>query len=369
MFKIKQKNAPVQIRFSWFVLLCFLFFLNTASARVNDSLRFRAGVLPSMFYTPETRLGFGGLIYTNFKFDKYDSSLRKSNSQTYVSYTLNKQLAVENDFQFWLAKNRIYLTGNIDFSRFPELFFGIGNDTKCHDQETISFDLMRIVSKSLLRVKKNLYTGLLFQYQNLYNLDDQLMAGAGKEIYGDMGYTAFGVGPILILDKRDNPLNPCNGSYLEASYVDYANVIQNKHMFTSLHLDARKYFTFKNRLVWNGNIYFSFNDGEVPFRMLPEIGGARFLRGYYRGRFRDNNMILVQQEFRMPVYKFIGVAAFAGVGSVSKKLPELVTNKIHTSYGLGLRICINKKENTNIRIDYGFGEDSHGLYVVFAEAF
>ncbi|MGL4599588.1 MAG: BamA/TamA family outer membrane protein, partial [Bacteroidia bacterium] len=75
------------------------------------------------------------------------------------------------------------------------------------------------------------------------------------------------------------------------------------------------------------------------------------------------------QEFRMPVYKRIGVAAFGGVGAVSKKASQLLATNFHASYGLGLRICIDKKENTNLRIDYGFGKDSHGLYIVFAEAF
>ncbi len=352
-----------------FLPMLVLFLWSQVNANPNDSTRFKIGALPSVFYTPETRLGFGGLVFTNFKFDKTDSSLRKSNSQTYISYTLNKQFAVENDFQFWMAQNKVYVTGNLDYSRFPELFFGIGNDTKCEEHSMISFDLIRVQTKSLLRINQNLYGGLLFQYQKLYKLDDKLMAGAGKEIHGDMGYSACGIGPVLIFDKRDNPLNPCRGSYFEASYVDYKNIIRNTHMFTSITVDARKYATFFNRLVWNGNVYFSHNSGDVPFRMLPEIGGARFLRGYYRGRFRDNNMVLVQQEFRMPVYKRVGVAAFVGAGAVSKNVSQLLAREIHASYGLGLRICIDKKENTNLRIDYGFGKDSQGLYVVFAEAF
>ncbi|MGL4598183.1 MAG: hypothetical protein ACRCYO_11660, partial [Bacteroidia bacterium] len=122
------------------VLFLLLFCIKNAAANPKDSTRFKIGALPSVFYTPETRLGFGGLLYTNFKFDASDSSLRKSNSQTYISYTLNKQFAIENDFQFWLAQNKIYATGNIDYSRFPELFFGIGNDTKCEEHTMISFD-------------------------------------------------------------------------------------------------------------------------------------------------------------------------------------------------------------------------------------
>ena len=152
------------------------------------------------------------------------------------------------------------------------------------------------------------------------------------------------------MDNRDNPLNPTKGSYLEASYVDYKNFIDNKNMFTSLTIDARKYYTIFKKVVWNGNAYFAFNKGEVPYRMLPEIGGARFLRGYYRGRFRDKTIwFFLQHEFRMPVYKMLGVALFGGIGSVAKSVDKFKTNQIHYNYGVGLRIRVNKKENTNIR--------------------
>ncbi len=336
-----------------------------------DSLKnFKIGVLPSAFYTPETSVGFGGLMFTHFKTQKKDTLLRKSNTQTYASYTLNKQFALENDYQIWLKSNFIYLTGSADFSRFPEFFFGIGNNTKVSDAVMVAFDLIRIQSKNLLRIKKNAYGGIAFHYQNLYNQDVKLSSNNScTNVYGSQGYISAGIGPIFILDNRDNPLNPSTGFYVEAAYLDYESLIKNENSFRSLTLDLRKYNTFYKKLIWNCNAYLSFNKGEVPYRMLPEIGGARFLRGYYRGRFRDSNMLLVQQEIRMPIYKIIGVALFGGIGTVANNLAQFKSNEIHHNYGAGLRIRINKKENTNIRIDYGFTKDSQGLYVVFAEAF
>ncbi|MGQ0827355.1 MAG: BamA/TamA family outer membrane protein [Bacteroidota bacterium] len=368
---MKYRLAKSFLALKWLVFFIIIFTFNKVFSNPADSLKnFKAGILPSAFYTPETRLGFGGLIYTHFKLGRDDSITRKSNTQSYISYTLNKQFAFENDYQAWLKKNLIYLIGAIDYSRFPEFFYGIGNDTRESDRIMVSFDLVRVLIKNLIQIEKKLYGGILFHYQNLYNQDVKLMSNAScMEVYGNMGYNAAGIGPVFILDNRDNPLNPSKGSYLEASYVDFKNIINNKNMFTSLTIDVRKYFTFYKKLIWNGNIYFSYNKGEVPYRMLPEIGGARFLRGYYRGRFRDNNMLVIQQEFRMPVYKIFGLAVFGGLGEVAKTIPQLKTNEIHYNYGAGIRIRVNKKENTNIRIDYGLTKDSHGFYVVFAEAF
>lgn len=336
-----------------------------------DSLKnLKFGILPTVYYTPETRVGFGALYFNYFKTNKKDSTLRKSNTQTFVTYTLNKQFSIENDYQLWLAKNRFYVTGYLDYSRFPQFFFGIGNNTQQQERVTFSADFFRIQTRAFTRVRKNFYAGLFFQLKNVHNLDMALMSHSPEiPVHGNMGFSALGIGPEFLIDKRDNPLNPTKGSYFEASLVDYSLVFKNQYMFSSLTVDARKYQTFFNRFVWNGNAYFSFNKGNVPFSLMPEIGGARFLRGYYKGRFRDNNLIVLQQEVRIPLYKMFGIAVFGGVGSVANSFKMFKDNRVHYNYGIGLRVRINKHENTNLRIDYGFTKDSHGLYIVFAEAF
>jgi hypothetical protein len=74
------------------------------------------------------------------------------------------------------------------------------------------------------------------------------------------------------------------------------------------------------KIIWNGNFLFSSFSGNVPYRMLPTLGGSKYLRGYYKGRFRDKNLILIQQECRMPLYKRLGIAVFGGVGEVASTL-------------------------------------------------
>ncbi len=354
-----------------FFIIFFVF--NKAFSSPADSLKtLKIGVLPSAFYSPETRLGFGGFIYAYFNTSKSTLINKKSNAQSYLSYTINKQFSIENDYQIWFKKNKFYLTGGLDYSRFPEFFYGTSNDTKESDRIMISFDVVKLKSKNLVQLQKNFYGGFYYQYEKLYNLDMKLidrMATMGQLIPGGAGYTASGIGPILIYDKRDNPLNPANGCYVETSLQYFDKLIGSPYKFTSFTFDARKYYTLFKKLIWNGNAYIFINKGEVPYRMLATIGGARFLRGYYRGRFRDNNMIVLQEEFRMPVYKWFGLAVFGGVGSVAKEIKDFKKNEIHYDYGVGLRIKINKKENTNLRLDYGVTKDSQGIYLIFAEAF
>lgn len=351
------------------VLLIFILGRLDLYAHLKDSNKLHLQVLPSAFYTPETRIGIGASIYSFFKLDD-NSITKKSNAQTYITASLNKQFSFENDYMLWFNKNKYLLIGSLDFSRFPELFFGIGNETSVMDPIVISFDIVKIKNKFLLKIHRNIYAGLILQYQKMYNetieVSSKIMM---NEIFGTMGYDTKGIGPILMIDKRDNPMNPANGYFVDINYINSNNDLNKKYKFSSFSFDARKYLTLFKKIIWNGNIHGEFTSGQVPFRMLPELGGARFLRGFYRGRFRDNNLMVIQNEVRMTVYKRIGIAAFGGIGEVANTINEFKTNQLHYNCGVGLRFKINKKENANLRIDYGLTKDSRGLYVVFAEAF
>src|SRR5258706_1433458 len=91
--------------------------------------------------------------------------------------------------------------------------------------------------------------------------------------------------------------------------------------------------------------------GNAPFKELAELGGPRIMRGFYRGRFRDNYLTAVQAEYRMPLNKRIGVVGFAGLGKVYNP-KEVNVDGLHYSYGGGLRVNINKREKLNLGLSY-----------------
>lgn len=326
----------------------------------------RVGVLPLAYYTPETKLGLGALVYSFFKTDTSD--LKKSNSQTYLSYTLNHQFAIENDYQIWLNSGKSLLIGSVDFLKFPEFFYGLGNNTQNKDKKLISFNKFRFLLKYLKKAGKYSYIGGVSNYEHLYNLDFSMLETTSV-IYGEKGYKAAGVGLIFISDKRDNALNPEKGHYHEISSLKYVKINNTYSDFHTIKIDIRNYLTLSKGLVWNSNLYAALSEGNVPFRLLPSLGGGRFLRGYYSGRFRDMNLFLLQHEFRIKLVNRVGLALFNGVGEVVDKVSKFKTKDLHYNYGIGLRFAVNKKDNANLRLDLGFTKDSYGFYVLFAEAF
>jgi hypothetical protein len=94
------------------------------------------------------------------------------------------------------------------------------------------------------------------------------------------------------------------------------------------------------------------------------------MRGYYKGALRDNVLLDGQIEYRMPVWKMLGLTTWIGTGRVAESYSDLAFDGFWLSYGLGVRVRVDTAHNTNLRLDWGFGPNGvSGFYVNFAEAF
>ena len=120
------------------------------------------------------------------------------------------------------------------------------------------------------------------------------------------------------------------------------------------------------------NLRYTFNNfivGEAPFQIMSFLGGMNFMRGYYMGRFRDNNAIILQGEYRADIWWRFGAVAFASVGEVAHKIDHFKLSDFKVTYGLGIRFAIDPKERLNFRLDFAWAEDSTGFYFTVVEAF
>ena len=100
------------------------------------------------------------------------------------------------------------------------------------------------------------------------------------------------------------------------------------------------------------------------------MGGDSKMRGYYEGAYRDNVLLDAQVEYRMPIWKIFGATAWLGTGRVAETYSGLSIDGFRLSYGGGIRFKVDSKNNTNLRLDFGFGPGGlSGTYINFAEAF
>ena len=106
---------------------------------------------------------------------------------------------------------------------------------------------------------------------------------------------------------------------------------------------------------------------RVPFYFSPTIGGGNSLRGFSTFRFRDENLLLFQGEYRYHVNNFVTGAIFLDAGKVAQRTRDLGFDGMETTYGVGVRLGVNG--GAGIRADIAFGGKSPRLVLGFSNVF
>lgn len=326
--------------------------------------------LPLIGSSPETRLYFGAALLASLDFYQ-DSVTRLSSAELEFNYTLNKQLIFSFDWFYNTRRNDFIVVGNNSLLKFPEYYWGIGNETPESNEELYQAWRLELSDILLRRVKGDFYAGPMFRFQSIFQMetaDTSLLATSG--VLGAEGGVSSGLGYALLWDRRDNILNPSGGSsYLSLRHAAFMPWLGSDFSFQSIELDGRYYINTWRDHVLAFQTYNNFTLGNAPFRMLSLLGSGSHMRGYYRGRYRDNHYMSVQTEYRLTIWKFIGAAAFTGLGDVSENFSDLRFSNLKWFAGGALRIRVNKADNVWLRADYSVGRNTTGFYFSFGETF
>jgi hypothetical protein len=177
------------------------------------------------------------------------------------------------------------------------------------------------------------------------------------------------IGPVLSYDLRDNTLNTQNGLLLSASLMFADDAIGSDFDYDKLVAAANVYRQVRPGTVLAGRASLCRVSGGAPFFDMCMFGASSDLRGYDSGKFRDDASWATQVEVRQHLFGKFGVVGFAGIGGTASDLTNFDEMEILQSVGVGLRFMPVKAANTNVRIDYAWGEDGGALYISVGEAF
>ena len=350
-------------------LLFFLAFILVIPVSGQDSTRTKKVSilpLPVLFYTPETRLGFGALTSGVFNLGTPENT-RSSNVQVLGAYTINNQIIAQIKNNIFTQNERFNIFGEISYFDFPIFYYGIGSDTDSDNEEDLDYEVLAFQQRVLKQVSKSHFVGLQYRFVNLFDLtyEPVFLIEDEERLQNDQGIYS-GLGPAYVYDTRDNVLNAFKGSFLELSASFHSDIVGSEFGFTRYRIDARRFWLLNEKTVFAAQFLGEFNNGDVPFRELALMGGDQIMRGYYQGRYRDNNQIALQGEYRRQLKPWLGLVAFGAIGEVANSIDNFEVTNFKWSAGGGLRFMVNRSERTNIRIDYGLGNGTSGL---FAEAF
>lgn len=337
--------------------------------------------LPLVYYTPETRLAYGVAATATFRFRRdlirlrADTSLRSRPSQVTLgaAYTQNKQLLFYVPFQLFYDRDTYYVNGEVGYYRYSYYFFGVGQREVPRELYAVNFPRIRVNAfrriAPVLTVGK-LYAGVRYQYEDyrVTSVEPDGLLATG-EVPGGLGSRLSGAGLGLFYDSRDQLFFPTKGVVADVAYLNQNRLLGSTVRFDRYTADVSSYHALSRRVVLAMNYFASFTAGTAPFNAMSLLGGTKRMRGYYEGRFRDQNAALLQSELRFAIYKRFGGVVFGSAGILGDAQTLLRPDDPKFAYGAGLRFTLNRRDHLNIRLDYGFGQQSSGFYLTIGEAF
>jgi outer membrane protein assembly factor BamA len=325
--------------------------------------------IPLVFFTPETRWGFGAAGMMNVELS--EGTDKASSFGIGGAYTLFDQTLLQVPYELFLQGDRYWLQGELGYYDYYYEFYGTGNRTPFSNKETFTARYPRLRLTGLRRWTEHFYAGIryLFDDYRLTDIDD-----GGKiqrdRVTGSDGGINSGLGLRLHYDTRDQVQYPKKGVLLQGHVLWGSEWLGSSFSYRNEELDLRAYKEFGKGHVIGAQLFLRSFFGAPPFNESALLGGPKRMRGYYKGRFRDDHYGMMQVEYRKMIVWRIGAVAFGGFGKVAPERSGLFRGYYHPSYGGGLRFRIDEERGMNLRLDVAFGDQEGAeYYVTYREAF
>jgi hypothetical protein len=297
---------------------------------------------------------------------------------TYPLYSLNHQIIIPVISNVWTKNNDINLLGDWRYYKYPSYTYGLGSTTTPSDADMLNYCYVKVYQEALKRIAQNLYGGIGYNLDYHYDIQ-QIGNVSDFEQYNEGATQTISSGVVVHLkyDSRTNINNPKDAFFGSITYRYNTPILGSSDEWQSIQLELRKYIKISSNpnnvlAFWSWNT-FTFG-GKVPYLDLPSTGWDTYAnsgRGYIQGRFRGTSLMYLEGEYRFGITHngLLGGVIFAN----SETVPQWPTGLIQTvnpGYGVGLRIKMNRYSDTNLCIDYGFGnEGSKGIFFNLGEVF
>ncbi len=326
-------------------------------------------IVPFPIYTPETG---GAMTLTALRYFSLHEDAQTSSLMVSGAYSLNQQASLRLTPEISLFAGKGWFEGDVSYEYWPDKFYGVGHDTLESNEVDYTSKIYGVEGTLLRQVYSDWSLGIVAEFRH-YDVVKTEADGllASKSIIGSNGAVVMGGGPVAAWDTRDNRFAPQKGVYFKGAGLAYYDQ-RNDCSFEKLTLDARQFMSVTKNSVLAIQQYVALIRGNAPFQELSRIGDIReisLMRGYYTGRYLDNNVFVLQAEWRYPIVNRLSGTLFGGIGIIGDDLTRRSDGSSYGSGGLGLRYRASASERINLRLDVAIGEDTSGVYFGLMEAF
>ena len=319
--------------------------------------------VPVVNYSPESTWEFGAAAQCYFRLPDQD---RTSILQLDGTYSLNHQWYVNAQGKLYFGGIRPWqLQFRGGYSNRPSNYYGVYVDPHFANEGNMGIGMLRKgtpyqMQRGYLNVQAPVSVQGPFSVGPM--LDLLVASFEVSELYKTVDpLVQVALGGVALYDSRDNVFYPSHGLFLKlsaaAAWTDKVDIPEGQQATINglLSADLRQYISLPHGLIFAWQLkselmlseYFISHITLYP--MLPRLGGQDGLRGVNSDMFRDDIMMALQAELRIPIWSVFRAAVFAGIGDVYDyhnwhwEVPKV-------GYGVGLRAAINKAK-VNIRFD------------------
>jgi outer membrane protein assembly factor BamA len=364
-------------------------------------------LLPIVGYSPANGFVVGAAISVTRLLGN-PKTTQLSSSLLNASFTTKNQVLLNLRFDVFLKENKWAISGDNRLLFFAQPTYGLGiyglqgqaytfglngsSVVRTDSEQPMRFNYIRLYETVSRRIVGKWYAGIGLMIDYDFNIKDQSLKldtpnqhltshYIYSKAYGfdTAHYSMNGLSFHIIHDSRDNPVNAYSGSYLNLAFRVNEVAFGSTQNSTMLYYEWRNYISVSKQIPRNVIAFWFWGvlvtSGKAPYLALPSITWDTYNRsgrGYIQGRFRGNNMIYEEAEFRYQISRdgLLGGVIFTNFTTASNPLTgQNVFSSVAPGYGFGLRIKMNKKDRTNIAVDYGIGDGFTGVYFNIREAF
>ena len=364
---------------------------NVSSNPANGFLLGVGGSVGWYFGPKETTrvssVGFSAAVTTKDQF----LSFVKSNV-----YTNDDKFFLQGDWRYYIYKAPTWGLG----TNAPDTVFtnSIWSWQGADLEETngaypMLYDYLKFHEIVNYKVAENTYAGIGYHLDYYNNINDELLQldtlplqltphylYSKFEDFSTTKYMLSGISLNAVYDSRDNLMNPYSGYFANINYRYNPASLGSDRNSSSLWLEFRTYIPLSKKTPRHLIAFWTFGNflltGSQPYLTLMALGEdqkGRSGRAYVAGRYRGEDLIYGEVEYRFPISQcsnMLGGVVFVNATSASNRFADVhLFNYVRPGVGFGIRFMVNKHFRTNINLDFGFGHESKGFYFSGTETF
>lgn len=325
-------------------------------------------VLPGPFYTPELKLGLGTAVAGIYRVDPNDKKTQNSSLSFTGFFSTSGALGLGfHNYTFFSDDSwRLFVDGSV--AKVPTEFWGVGYDAAQGSSQKYNNNSVAVHPQLMRQVVDKLYVGVGWDFSAMNaNVDDRKPGDKFSQYTTTTNPLSSGATVSLNYDSRDTITQPHHGQYASIEYSYFDPSLGSDTHFTATQMQYNYYLPLSERRVLAFDLWGRFTHGDVPWDRLSQAGDDNRLRGYYQGRYRDNDVVSGQVEYREKLNWRHGYVLWAGVGALGSSPADLGNHPLLPTVGVGYRFEV--KPAMNIRLDLGVGRETAGFYFQVAEAY